>query len=359
MLQKEIELRLSLFRDIYLDSDLLTAKAIKKVIIEGDTITLEIVLGYPLLSIKDQMVAALKDWLQPVSQGKRLEIQISAHIDTHVGKQGIQALTQVKNIIAVASGKGGVGKSTVAVNLTLALLKEGAQVGLLDADIYGPSQPAMLGTSGTRPIIKDRKIQPLVSHGIQSISIGNLVDGNAAMVWRGPMLGKALEQLMHDTQWKNLDYLIVDLPPGTGDVQLTLCQKIPVSGAVIVTTPQDLALLDVRRACEMFNKLNVPILGIIENMSVYHCPECGHESPIFGEGGALKLANEYQLSLLGKIPLDAQIREMTDGGESIMSGESSHAKLLGEIARKVAGKLAGQMKDYSAKFPKVVVEKKP
>lgn len=358
MLQKEIELRLSSFRDIYLDKDLFAAKAIKKVAIEGNTIKIDIVLGYPLISIKEQMVAALKDWLQPISQEKILEIQIVTQIDPHVGKQGIAGLPQVKNIIAVASGKGGVGKSTVAVNLALALSKEGAQVGLLDADIYGPSQPTMLGTSGKRPVIQDRTIQPLVSHGIQSISIGNLVDGNAAMVWRGPMLGKALEQLMHDTQWKDLDYLIVDLPPGTGDVQLTLCQKIPVSGAVIVTTPQDLALLDVRRACEMFNKLNVPILGIIENMSIYHCPECGHESPIFGEGGALKLANEYQLSLLGKIPLDAQIREITDSGKSLVHADSSHTKLLGDIARKVAGKLAGQTKDYSAKFPKVVVESK-
>lgn len=357
VLQKEIELRLSTFRDMSLEKDLLAAKAIKKVEIEADVIKVDIVLGYPFLTIKEQMLAALKEWLQPVSQGKSLEIQLSTQIDAHAGKQGIAGLPQVKNIIAVASGKGGVGKSTVAVNLALALAKEGAQVGLLDADIYGPSQPTMLGTSGQRPVIKDRTIQPLLSHGIQSISIGNLVDGNAAMVWRGPMLGKALEQLMHDTQWSNLDYLIVDLPPGTGDVQLTLCQKIPVSGAVIVTTPQDLALLDVRRACEMFNKLNVPILGIIENMSVYHCPQCGHEEPIFGEGGALKLANEYQLSLLGKIPLDAHIREMADSGKSLVNGDGVHTKLLSEIARKVAGKLAGQTKDYSAKFPKIVIEK--
>jgi ATP-binding protein involved in chromosome partitioning len=263
----------------------------------------------------------------------------------------------VKKLIAVASGKGGVGKSTIAINLALALSKAGAKVGLLDADIYGPSQPTMLGSAGERPVIKDRTIQPIIRHGIQSISIGNLVDGTAAMVWRGPMLGKALEQLMYDTQW-DVDYLVVDLPPGTGDVQLTLCQKISVSGAVIVTTPQDLALSDVRRACEMFNKLNVPILGVVENMSVYHCSHCGHEARIFGEGGGDKLATEYGLELLASIPLDMRIREMTDGGHPIVvqAPDSRETKLFCEMADKVSAKLAAQPKDYSAKFPKIVVE---
>lgn len=263
----------------------------------------------------------------------------------------------VKKLIAVASGKGGVGKSTIAINLALALSKTGAKVGLLDADIYGPSQPLMLGSTTEKPVIKDRTIQPIIRHGIQSISIGNLVSGSAAMVWRGPMLGKALEQLMYDTQW-DVDYLVVDLPPGTGDVQLTLCQKISVSGAVIVTTPQDLALSDVRRACEMFNKLNVPILGVVENMSVYHCVECGHAQHIFGEGGGEKLATEFGAELLASIPLDLRIREMTDSGKPtvVNEPESREAALFYAIAEKVSVKLSAQPKDYSAKFPKIVVE---
>lgn len=265
---------------------------------------------------------------------------------------------QVKNIIAVASGKGGVGKSTIAVNLALALAKEGAKVGILDADIYGPSQPAMLGTTGKRPIVKDKTLSPIMSHGLQSMSIGYLVDPAAAMMWRGPMLGKALEQLLHDTKWEGLDYLIIDLPPGTGDIQLTLCQKIPVTGAVIVTTPQDLALLDVRRACEMFMKLNVPIIGVIENMSSYHCSKCGHEEQIFGEGGAAKLMKEYALTTLGSLPLDSRIREMTDSGSPpvIQDPESSYAKTFVEMAKKVAENCVTQSKNYSTKFPKVVVE---
>lgn len=255
----------------------------------------------------------------------------------------------VKKLIAVASGKGGVGKSTVAVNLALALAKTGAKVGLLDADIYGPSQPIMLGSVGIKPVIKDKTIQPIICHGIQSISIGNLVHPNVAMVWRGPMLGKMLEQLMFDTAW-DADYLIVDLPPGTGDVQLTLCQKMAVSGAVIVTTPQDLALSDVRRACEMFNKLNVNILGVIENMSVWHCGKCGHEEKIFGEKGGEKLSAEYNIELLGSIPLDIRIREMTENGHPVVEN------IFIDIARKLSEKLASQPKNYSSVFPKIVVE---
>ncbi|OGT58768.1 MAG: hypothetical protein A3F14_06830 [Gammaproteobacteria bacterium RIFCSPHIGHO2_12_FULL_43_28] len=247
----------------------------------------------------------------------------------------------IKHIIAVASGKGGVGKSTVAVNLALALLKEGVRVGLLDADIYGPSQPTMLGAQGERPVLSGKQLQPIERHGLQSMSIGYLVDATAAMMWRGPMLGKALEQLLRDTAWGELDYLIIDLPPGTGDVQLSLCQKIPVSGAVIVTTPQDLALIDVRRACEMFKKLNVPILGVIENMSTHHCEQCGHEDKLFGEGGGETLSTEYRTPLLGTIPLNRTIREMTDGGMPPVAGapESRYAVVFGEIAAKVADQL--------------------
>jgi len=244
----------------------------------------------------------------------------------------------VKKLIAVASGKGGVGKSTVAINLAIALAKSGAKVGLLDADIYGPSQPIMLGSVGAKPVIENRTIQPIIRHGIQSISIGNLVDGQAAMMWRGPMLGKVLEQLMFDTVW-DADYLIVDLPPGTGDVQLTLCQKMAVSGAVIVTTPQDLALSDVSRACEMFRKLNVPILGVVENMSHYHCAHCGNEAKLFGEGGGEKLAKEFAVELLASIPLDIQIREMTDNGQPPASDNHESAKSFFILAEKVSSKL--------------------
>lgn len=265
---------------------------------------------------------------------------------------------QVKKIIAVASGKGGVGKSTVAVNLALALQKEGNAVGLLDADIYGPSQPMMLGFTGERPVLQDGKLLPVMCHGLQSMSMGYLVDDNAAMVWRGPMLGKALQQLLQDTKWDALDYLIIDLPPGTGDIHLTLCQKIAITGAVIVTTPQDLALFDVKRACEMFKKLNVPILGVIENMSVYHCPQCGHDEKIFGEGGGKKLADEYGFSVLGAIPLDIHIREMTDSGNPpvVQAPESHYAKAFSAVARQLISVVAALPKDYSINFPKVVVE---
>ena len=251
------------------------------------------------------------------------------------------SLNQIKKIIAVGSGKGGVGKSTVAVNLALALAREGVQVGMVDADIYGPSQPAMLGAEGERPIFKEGSLVPIKRHGIQSMSMGYLIDQHAPVVWRGPMLGKALQQMLQDTQWEALDYLIVDLPPGTGDVPLTLCQKIPVSGAVMVTTPQDLALLDVRRACEMFNKMNVPLLGVVENMSIYHCPQCGHEEPIFGTGGAVKLAQQYGLTILGSVPLDIRIREMTDSGNPpvVLDPESHYAKAFYEIAHNVIAKL--------------------
>lgn len=357
MLQKEIESVLELYRDPYLETDLFASKAVKRVEVSLDRIFVEIILGYPHQGIQNQLVNELQQLIMPMAQGKKIDITISSRIDAHTGKQGIPSLPQVKNIIAVASGKGGVGKSTIAVNLALALAQEGARVGILDADIYGPSQPMMLGATGERPFLKDKWLQPIERHGIQSMSIGYLIDENAAMIWRGPMIGKAMQQLIHDTQWEALDYLVVDLPPGTGDIQLTLCQKIPVSGAVIVTTPQDLALADVRRACEMFNKLNVPIVGVVENMSVYHCPQCGHEAKIFGENGAAALAQQYGVSLLGSVPLHIRIRELTDNGNPPVAqepqGEDAH--VFYQIARKVAAKLSLQAKDYSAKFPKVVV----
>ena len=358
MLQKEIEAKLAQFYDPYLERDLLTAKAVKRIAIEKDQINIEIVLSYPFNNIKSDMIATIKSLITPIAGGRHIHLTLTSQIEAHTGKSGLRSLPNVKNIIAVASGKGGVGKSTIAINLALALAQEGAQVGILDADIYGPSQPTMLGASGEKPQLEDGSFLPIVRHGIQSMSIGYLIDQNTPMVWRGPMIGKAMQQLLNDTHWYALDYLIVDLPPGTGDVQLTLCQKIPVSGAVIVTTPQDLALLDVRRACEMFQKLEVPILGIVENMSTYHCPHCGNEDKIFGEGGAAKLAQEYGHSILGMMPLDVSIREMTDNGNPpvVQQPNGLYAKTFGEIARHAAAKLALQAKDYSAKFPKIVIK---
>jgi ATP-binding protein involved in chromosome partitioning len=356
--QNEIELRLAQYHDPRLGTDLVSAKVVKRVDIDFDEISVDITVGYPNQGVSDEMAKSISEWLSPVLGDKVLKLRLSSRIEPHGGKHDVPGLPNVKNIIAVASGKGGVGKSTVAVNLALALSAEGAKVGLLDADIYGPSQPTMLATQGRRPVIENKCFMPIESHGLKTMSIGYLVDGGAPLVWRGPMIGKAMQQMLYETNWGNLDYLIIDLPPGTGDIQITLCQKIPVSGAVIVTTPQDLALSDVRRACEMFAKLNVPILGVVENMSSYHCPKCGHDEKIFGEGGAEKLAQEYGLGVFGSIPLDIHIREQTDSGIPPVAhdAEGHLANLFRDIARKAAGKLSLQTKDYSSLFPKVVVE---
>jgi ATP-binding protein involved in chromosome partitioning len=265
----------------------------------------------------------------------------------------------VRNIIAIASGKGGVGKSTTAVNLALALSREGASVGILDADIYGPSIPLMLGVSNERPSSEDgQSMIPLRAHGLQVMSIGFLIDPDQPMVWRGPMVTQALNQMLQQTQWDDLDYLIVDMPPGTGDIQLTLSQQVPVSGAVIVTTPQDIALLDARKGLQMFRKVNVPVLGVVENMSTHLCTNCGYEEPLFGSGGGARMAAEYDVELLGQLPLDLRIREQTDGGRPsvVAEPEEAPAEAYLKTARKMAARLAMQDKDYSARFPKIVVE---
>jgi ATP-binding protein involved in chromosome partitioning len=281
-----------------------------------------------------------------------------SRIIAHAVQPGVQNKAGVKNVIAIASGKGGVGKSTVAVNLALALTAQGARVGILDADIYGPSQPQMLGIHQTPDIKTEAGLKPAVNYGVQSMSIGYLIDVNTPMIWRGPMVSRALQQLFQETLWDDLDYLIVDMPPGTGDIQLTLAQKIPVSGAVIVTTPQDIALLDARKGLEMFRKVNVPVLGVIENMSVHVCSQCGHAEAIFGSGGAENLAQTCDVELLGKLPLDIKIREGTDQGKPTVVAEpqSAISKMYQEIALKMIEKLAAQPKDYASKFPKIVVE---
>lgn len=355
VLQIALEKTLAHYEDPYLKKTLTETKAVKNLHIAQNHVSISLQLGYPCAIAKTMIEDELDALLAPLVGDKEVQIDISSHIESHVGRPGIKGLSNVKNIIAVGSGKGGVGKSTVAVNIALALAREGAEVGLLDADIYGPSQPAMLGAQDERPVINGQLLTPIKRHGIQSMSIGYLIDQSAPMVWRGPMLGKALQQLLQDTQWQNLDYLIVDLPPGTGDVQLTLCQKIPLTGALIVTTPQDMALLDVKRACEMFNKLQVPILGIVENMSTHHCPNCGHDYPIFGTGGGKQLAKDYDLPLFGTIPLAMQIREMTDSGSppAGLGVEEAFSEVFFEIARKLAANVSLLPKDYSALFPKI------
>jgi ATP-binding protein involved in chromosome partitioning len=288
----------------------------------------------------------------------RVTVNVSSKIVAHKAQQGVSLLPNVKNIIAVASGKGGVGKSTTSVNLALALAAEGATVGLLDADIYGPSQPQMLGISGRPESADGKSMEPMQAHGIQAMSIGFLIDTDTPMVWRGPMVTGALEQLLRETNWQSLDYLIIDLPPGTGDIQLTLSQKIPVTGAIIVTTPQDIALLDARKGLKMFEKVNIPILGIVENMSTHICSKCGHEEHIFGAGGGELMAKDYNVDLLGSLPLDIGIRMQADSGTPtvIANPDSKIAAIYKEIARKAAIKIANTSLDHSSKFPNIVIQ---
>ena len=316
-------------------------------------------LGYPLASSGEALVDALRVHSAAALQGAPLEISIESSVVAHAVQHGLKPLPGAHNLIAVASGKGGVGKSTVAVNFALALKAEGAKVGLLDADIYGPSQPRMLGLVGRRPATRDGKLlEPLVAHGIEAMSIGFLVDEQQPMAWRGPMVTSALNQLLTQTRWGDLDYLIIDMPPGTGDIQLTLAQRVPVSGAVIVTTPQDIALADARKGLEMFQKVHVPVLGVVENMSLHICSHCGHEERIFGEHGGRNLSEQYGVPLLGTLPLDRRIREETDQGKPTVAADpkSPVARAFTEAALRAAGELAARAKDYSRLFPNITVE---
>nr|VFK58041.1 MAG: ATP-binding protein involved in chromosome partitioning [Candidatus Kentron sp. TUN]VFK60875.1 MAG: ATP-binding protein involved in chromosome partitioning [Candidatus Kentron sp. TUN]VFK67067.1 MAG: ATP-binding protein involved in chromosome partitioning [Candidatus Kentron sp. TUN] len=355
--RERVEAALSEYVDPYLEKDLVSAKAIKNIAISEDTLTVTVNLGFPSEKYADTLRGALQEHLASIAGSTKINIEMQWKVASHAVQQGVDAFKNVRNIVAVASGKGGVGKSTVAVNLALALLTEGAKVGILDADIYGPSQPRMLGVH-TQPESKDgRSLEPVVSHGIQSMSIGYLVDEETPMIWRGPMITQALEQLLKDTNWQDLDYLIVDLPPGTGDTQLTLAQKIPVSGAVIVTTPQDIALLDAKKGFKMFEKVNVPVLGIVENMSIHICSKCGHEEHIFGEGGGTRMSEEYGVNFLGGLPLDIAVRVDTDEGNPtvVKDPEGTTAKQFCEIARRMAAKLSLQAKDFSKAFPNIVI----
>jgi ATP-binding protein involved in chromosome partitioning len=333
-----------------------TAYAIER----SDTgVKVRLTLGFPAARSGAALIAALQAHCSAWDRSAALEFGFETKIEPHAVQQGLKPLDGVSNLIAVASGKGGVGKSTVAANLSIALAQEGAAVGLLDADIYGPSQPRMLGLAGSRPETRDGKtLEPLRAHGIQAMSIGFLVDERQPMAWRGPMVTSALTQLLNDTRWRELDYLLIDMPPGTGDIQLTLAQRVPVSGAIIVTTPQDIALADARKGLEMFQKVNVPILGVIENMGVHICSNCGHEEAIFGTAGGRRLADEYELPLLGSLPLDRAIHEHSEQGVPTVAAQPDGriAASYREIALRAAGVLAASGKDYSKLFPKITIE---
>ncbi|WP_455199285.1 iron-sulfur cluster carrier protein ApbC [Kaarinaea lacus] len=356
--REQVETAIKQYTDPNLQQDLVSAKCIKNVAIDGDKVTVDVVLGFPAKGYQDEVADKVKEQVAAVDGVADATINVSSKIEAHTAQKGVKPIQGVKNIIAIASGKGGVGKSTTAVNLALALQAEGATVGILDADIYGPSQPRMLGVSD-KPESKDGKsLQPLVGHGIQSMSIGYLIEEETPMIWRGPMVTQALEQLLNDTRWEDVDYLIIDLPPGTGDIQLTLAQKVPVSGAVIVTTPQDIALLDARKALKMFEKVDVRVLGIVENMSIHICSNCGHEEHIFGEGGGSRMSEEYGVDFVGALPLDIKIREEVDGGTPSVAvdPDSRVSQIYREIARRVSAKLSLQAKEFAAKFPNIVIQ---
>jgi ATP-binding protein involved in chromosome partitioning len=356
--REQIEAKLKEYIDPYMEKDLVSAKCVRNVMIEGDQVVVDVVLGFPAKGYMQALSAKLKEMIESLDGVAKARVNVSMAIEAHSVQKGVKTIDGIKNIIAVASGKGGVGKSTTATNLALALSAEGASVGVLDADIYGPSQPRMLGIKG-KPESKDgQTLEPLVSYHIQTMSIGFLVDEETPMIWRGPMVTQALQQLLGDTNWKNLDYLVIDLPPGTGDVQLTLAQQVPVSGAVIVTTPQDIALLDARKGLKMFEKVEVPVLGIIENMSIHICSQCGHEEHIFGEGGGQRMSEEYDVGFLGALPLDRNIREQVDSGRPSVVAEPDGriAEIYREIARRTAAKLALKSKNYAAKFPQIVIQ---
>ena len=338
--------------------DLMATKSAKNIKVDGADVTLDVVLGYPAKSQIDLIRKAVIDAVRAIPGAGNVSVNMSVEIVAHAVQRGVKLLPNVKNIIAISSGKGGVGKSTTTVNLALALAAEGAKVGVLDADIYRPSQPMMLGVSGRPETIVENTLEPLMGHGLQVMSIGFLVRQDDPMIWRGPMATSALEQLLTQTNWKDLDYLIVDMPPGTGDIQLTMSQKVPVTGAVVVTTPQDIALLDAKKGLRMFEKVSVPILGIVENMSTYVCPNCHHTEHIFGHGGGERMCQEYGVDFLGNLPLNLSIREQADSGNPtvVAQPDSEITKIYKEIARKVAVKVAGLNKDMTSKFPSIVIK---
>ena len=338
--------------------DLITSKSVKAINIDGSVVSIIVELGYPAKSTREQLKASIIQALLQLEGLTELSVDICVRILSHAVQKALKPQPNIRNIIAVASGKGGVGKSTTTVNLALALASEGARVGILDADIYGPSIPTMMGLEGRPDSADNKTILPKVAYGLQTMSIGYLVDPDQAMIWRGPIATNTLQQLLRDTKWDNLDYLFIDLPPGTGDIQLTLAQQIPVSGAIIVTTPQDIALIDAQRGLAMFEKVNVPVLGIVENMSIHICSACGHAEAIFGEGGGVAMSQKNKVDFLGALPLDIAIRQSADSGKPtvVSDPEGRASELYKEIARKTAAKLALTTKDYSSRFPSITIQ---
>ena len=340
-------------------SDFVSTRAIRNLKLEGEDLAFDLELGYPAKSQHAALRAALVAAARTVPGVGNVSVAINTKVITHAVQRGVQLLPGVKNIIAIASGKGGVGKSTTTANLALALAAEGASVGVLDADVYGPSQPMMMGISGQPESADGKTMAPMENHGVQVMSIGFMVQPDQAMIWRGPMATQALEQLLRQTNWRDLDYLLVDMPPGTGDIALTLSQKVPLTGAIIVTTPQDIALIDARKGLTMFEKVGVPILGIVENMAVHVCTKCGHAEHIFGADGGKRMAAEYKVDYLGALPLTMTIREQADSGTPSVAAEPDGeiAALYKQVARKVAVKIAAKAKDFSSKFPSITVSK--
>ena len=344
-------------QDPHTGKDFVSTRALRNLQVSGGDVAFDVELGYPAKSLIPALRSSLVAAARGVAGVDNVSVNITFKVAAHAVQRGVQLLPGVKNIVAVASGKGGVGKSTTAANLALALAAEGARVGVLDADIYGPSQPMMMGINRRPDSLDGKNMEPLENHGVQVMSIGFLVSQDEAMVWRGPMATQALDQLLRQTNWRDLDYLIVDMPPGTGDIQLSLSQRVPITGAVIVTTPQDIALLDAKKGIKMFEKVGVPILGIVENMAVHVCTNCGHAEHIFGEGGGKRMAADYQMDYLGALPLDMQIRLQADSGTPtvVADPDGEVAQIYKQVARSVAVKIAQQAKDFSSRFPTITV----
>jgi len=354
----QIQTALKEITDPNTEKNFIATKSARNIKVSGNDVSLDVELGYPAKTQLELIRKMVQEKIGAIAGVGKVTAKVTSKIVSHSVQRGVKLIPEVKNIIAVASGKGGVGKSTTAVNLALALAAEGAKVGILDADIYGPSQPTMLGITGRPESLDGKSLEPMLGHGVQAISIGFLIDVDTPMVWRGPMVTQALEQLLKDTHWQGIDYLVVDLPPGTGDIQLTLAQKVPVTGALIVTTPQDIALIDARKGLKMFEKVGIPIIGIVENMSTHICSNCGHEEHIFGAGGAEKMCKDYNTEFLGALPLDIRIREQTDSGKPtvVADPDGRSAEIYRRIARRVAVKISEQAKDMTSKFPNIVIQ---